>query len=243
MEIVRTGRFCLFLTPIPGLNIVDTIHLDERNIEDAVSEVRALLRERGRFQAAWVVSPSSKPTDLKPRLLALGMTPFEHAPFEPSFTAMAIVSPPNREAPGDVDVREASTHDDMDAFSDVEQEALGITADEWRPMREMRHLAFDLQQQGRFPVCFFLALHRGEPVGAALGSLLDSGINLSGGTVVPEARGIGVYTALVNARWAAAVERDTPALTVQAGKMSRPILERLGFTPLATSMNFCDQFA
>ena len=118
-----------------------------------------------------------------------------------------------------------------------------MTADEWRPMREMRHLAFDVQQQGRFPVCFFLALHGGEPVGAALGSLLDAGINLSGGAVVPEARGIGVSTALVNARRAAAVRRDTPALTVQAGKMSRPILERLGFTPLATSINLCDQFA
>ena len=243
MEIVRTGRFCLFLTPIPGLNIVETIRLDESDVEDAVSEVRRLLRERGRFQAAWSVMPSSTPADLEPRLLSLGMTPYKHATFEPFFTAMAIVSPPNRASPSDVEVREVCTHDDMDAFSDVEQEALGITAEEWMPMREMRHLAFDVQQQGRLPVCFFLALHRGEPVGAALGSLLDAGINLSGGAVVPEARGIGVYTALVNARWAAAVQRDTPALTVQAGKMSRPILERLGFTPLATSINLCDQFA
>jgi hypothetical protein len=38
-----------------------------------------------------------------------------------------------------------------------------------------------------------------------------------------------VYRSLVRARWDYAVERGTPALTVQAGRMSRPILERLGF--------------
>jgi hypothetical protein len=33
----------------------------------------------------------------------------------------------------------------------------------------------------------------------------------------------------VLARWDLAVERGTPALTVQAGRMSRPICERMGF--------------
>ena len=42
-------------------------------------------------------------------------------------------------------------------------------------------------------------------------------------------RGRGVYRSLVQARWDWAVELGTPALTVQAGRMSRPILERLGF--------------
>jgi hypothetical protein len=42
-------------------------------------------------------------------------------------------------------------------------------------------------------------------------------------------RGRGVYRALVRARWDAAVAHDTHALTVTAGRMSRPILERLGF--------------
>jgi hypothetical protein len=42
-------------------------------------------------------------------------------------------------------------------------------------------------------------------------------------------RGRGIYRALVRARWDEAERRGTPALVVQAGKMSRPILERLGF--------------
>jgi hypothetical protein len=47
--------------------------------------------------------------------------------------------------------------------------------------------------------------------------------------VRPEARGRGAYRALVRARWDDAAERGTPALTVHAGALSRPILERLGF--------------
>jgi hypothetical protein len=38
----------------------------------------------------------------------------------------------------------------------------------------------------------------------------------------------------VRARWDAAVERGTPALVVQAGRMSRPILDRLGFRTVCT---------
>jgi GNAT superfamily N-acetyltransferase len=69
----------------------------------------------------------------------------------------------------------------------------------------------------------------------------DAGVNLFGGSVLPEARGRGVYRALVQARWEAAVARGTPALTVQASRMSRPICERLGFVFVAPVRVFVDQ--
>ena len=50
-----------------------------------------------------------------------------------------------------------------------------------------------------------------------------------GGAVLPEARGRGVYRALVRARWDHTVECGTPLLVVQAGDMSGPILTSLGF--------------
>jgi hypothetical protein len=50
---------------------------------------------------------------------------------------------------------------------------------------------------------------------------------------LPEARGRGAFRALVRARWDEAVRRGKPTLLVGAGKMSRPILERLGFATLA----------
>jgi GNAT superfamily N-acetyltransferase len=58
------------------------------------------------------------------------------------------------------------------------------------------------------------------------------GLVLNGSSVLPEARGRGAYRALVAARWARAVELEKPALVVQAGSMSRPILERCGFQPI-----------
>jgi GNAT superfamily N-acetyltransferase len=72
--------------------------------------------------------------------------------------------------------------------------------------------------------------------------VMPSGINLSGSSVLPAARGRGVYRALVAARWDEAVERHLPALTVQAGVMSAPILERLGFESVGTQLVLCDRF-
>ena len=47
----------------------------------------------------------------------------------------------------------------------------------------------------------------------------------------------------MRARWDEAVERGTPALVVQAGQMSRPILERLGFATVCTVRAFLDAYA
>jgi GNAT superfamily N-acetyltransferase len=55
------------------------------------------------------------------------------------------------------------------------------------------------------------------------------GLLLGGSAVLPAARGRGAYRALVAARWAEAVTLGKPALVVQAGAMSRPILESCGF--------------
>ena len=57
-----------------------------------------------------------------------------------------------------------------------------------------------------------------------------------------DARGRGAYRALVRARWDAAVERGTPALTVMAGSMSAPILDRLGFATVGEGDGLEDRF-
>jgi GNAT superfamily N-acetyltransferase len=88
----------------------------------------------------------------------------------------------------------------------------------------------------------FLALVDGEIVGLGRAILADAGVNLGGGSVRPDRRGRGVYRALVRARWDVAVARGTPALTVQAGRMSRPILERAGFELVAQQHCLVDRF-
>jgi hypothetical protein len=51
------------------------------------------------------------------------------------------------------------------------------------------------------------------------------------------------YRALLVARWEAAVARGTPALTVQADRMSKPIVERLGFREVGQVRVYIDDVA
>jgi len=48
---------------------------------------------------------------------------------------------------------------------------------------------------------------------------------------------------MIRARWDLAVERGTPALTVQAGQMSRPVLESSGFSVIAAAKMYVDDLA
>jgi hypothetical protein len=66
---------------------------------------------------------------------------------------------------------------------------------------------------------------------------------LMGGSTLPAARGRGVYTSLVHARWDATVARGVPRLAVSAGRMSGPILERLGFEPIGKVVLLRDSLA
>jgi GNAT superfamily N-acetyltransferase len=88
----------------------------------------------------------------------------------------------------------------------------------------------------------FVALVDGRIVGSGTAVYLDGAVTLNGGAVLPEARGRGVYRALVRARWEDAVERGTPALVTQAGRMSAPILLRLGFREIARIHVLIDRF-
>src|SRR5207302_9031519 len=78
----------------------------------------------------------------------------------------------------------------------------------------------------------YLAYLAGEPVGFGRAVFAPWAALLLGGATRPEARGRGVYTALVHARWRETVERGVPRVVVSAGPMSAPILEKLGFRSL-----------
>jgi len=74
-----------------------------------------------------------------------------------------------------------------------------------------------------------LAFVDGRPVGFAMSAVAPEGLLLGGSGVLASARGRGAYRALLSARWESAVALGTPVLVIQAGMMSRPILERCGF--------------
>ena len=239
-ERVLSARYCLIVTPMPTLNFVEPLDLPPSEATDAVAEVRALLRARDRHQAAWFVDTS--PPDLHEQLIAFGMTPYTDAPLEPRSTCMALTRRPTGTTSPEIVVRQAVDRDDFVAVGKMSATVFGVTGADRDGLIEGMLARFELQKQGLTKMSTYLALIDGELVGEAQALVMPSGINLSGSSVLPAARGRGVYRALVSARWDEAMERDLSALTVQAGAMSAPILQRLGFETVGTQLVLCDRF-
>jgi len=239
---VITDRYILVATPMPSVNFVERIRVEPDQLVETVTEVRETLRGLGRRQAAWTAGPSSRPTDLEERLHELGMTPYEDSPLEPTCTCMALVEPPDLPDDPRIVVEAVETLEQLRLATELETGAIGLSDEDAAAVVEGLETRFRLQQEGRSAHRVSIAYLDGVAVGIGRSLLLDAGINLSGAIVLPEARSRGVYRALVASRWQDAVERGTPALTVQAGTMSRPILERLGFVTVAVQSLLCDRF-
>jgi GNAT superfamily N-acetyltransferase len=165
---------------------------------------RAVARARSVPRVEWWLGPSSPP-GAADELLAAGLVPDE----TPILIGMTCTTPPP-EVPG-VEVRPA----DVEEVAAIEHAVWGGEA---RPARA-EHPSIHL----------FAALVDGRVAGVGRAVDMQDGIGLMGGAVLPEYRGRGAYRALVRARWELAVERGTPTLVVQAGAMSAPVLDGLGF--------------
>lgn len=97
----------------------------------------------------------------------------------------------------------------------------------------MRHEMVETPDQ----TSIFVAYLDDQPVGAAWLYYTDGSDfgSLFGGSVRQEYRGRGVYGALLAARAREARERGRRFLMIDAGPMSQPIVEALGFVPLDQS--------
>jgi GNAT superfamily N-acetyltransferase len=202
--------------------------LEEAEVPRAVSAVREFLRLEGRQTGVWFVPEAASPGDLTERLRRLGMRPDDEPPGEPRAAALVAVRPPTA-GPTNLVVRPPETYEEFLAGEQVATAAFQM-AD------EMRH-AFEERAEQVWPfltaggaVAAFIATLDGEIIASAGAHFGRAAVHLTGAATRPDRRGLGAYTALVRARWDAAVSRGSPVLTVSAGAMSRPILERLGFS-------------
>jgi GNAT superfamily N-acetyltransferase len=198
-----------------------------RFAEDAtdrrLDEIRAWFRDRGRVEYMWMIGPSATPSDLVERLIARGAW---REPGDPVSTAMVLRREPPP-IPHGIEVRRvASLADHEQAMRIVLGEA---TQEQWAATRAGLEAAWE-EARADDQMYGYLAWRDGEPVAMGQMVWLDTGIAyLGGATTLPAARGRGAFRALVRARWDDAVRRGTSVMVVQAGAMSRPILERLGF--------------
>lgn len=226
---IQTATFTLALAPSGTISAVSGVRTSARELEDTLAEVRRLARQEGYTRTAWNVGPSARPTGLAKMLVERGFVPATRPPLEPEATAMALVHAPPPPPEG-VEARRVRDLDEylqawrigLEAFNASEEDVAGWLA-----------VAPELWKQQDWVDRFaYIALIDERPVGFALALAGPCGLLLGGSGVLEGQRGRGAYRALLAARWIEAVRLGKPALVIQAGAMSRPILERSGFESL-----------
>jgi GNAT superfamily N-acetyltransferase len=225
---VFNDRFVLWMgrADQPGWNVAQRFRISADELDGVRAEIHELLRARGRTACSWEVGSNATPPDLVERLHALGLV--DDSP-DPLAIGMVLRRPPAA-APPDVEVRRALTRDELMTAERIAAAAFGDGVEDFEPP----------PPREENPI--YLAYLDGEPVARASAAVSEHGVSLFGGATIPEARGRGAYRALVAARWDEAVRRGTPLLVTQAGRMSRPILARLGFEEVCEIRILIDRF-
>ena len=236
-----TEAWCVLVTAMPALTFVERVRTTPEEAATVVEDVRDVLRAHGRTSAAWSLDTVGQ-ADVLTALRAQGLVDYDLPLLEPTFAAMALTTAPSGTGGAHVDVRRAETLEEYLAVGRMASDVFGLTGADREGMIESMGRRHPMERDGRSHMRQYVAFVGSELVGEAQSSELDAGSNLSGSSVLPAARGRGVYRALVQARWDDAVVRGRPALTVQAGAMSRPILERLGFVTVAEMTVLRDSF-
>lgn len=227
-RLVRVDGVAVLLSAGMPMALVLPERVADRAVEATLAAVRDLLRVDGTPQGIWLVPEDADPADLTDRLLRAGLTPNDRPPFEPRGAAMAIVEPP---PPGPLDVaaHRVRSYDEYIGAQEAAADAFGMDAEMRAAFADRAERLWEFEREGG-PSATFVATLGGEVAGLGNAWFGPAAVYLRGSGVRPRYRGRSVYRALVRARWEAAVEAGVPALTVGAGQMSRPALERLGFS-------------
>jgi GNAT superfamily N-acetyltransferase len=230
---VLTEQYCLILGPVLSFTLVSRLRVKPSEVASVLADVRTHVATHDHREAAWWVGSSATPPDLVDRLLAHGLVPAERPGWEAHATSMALADAP-ADAPPGIEARRVAGLDEFRRAAAVSHSVFESSDEDRREWDAIAEQRFTAERAGHGPRSY-IAYMDGHPVGAALGwvSLNCPAVLMIGGSVLPDARGRGVYRALVRARWDDAVSAGIPALCTHAGHMSRPILERLGFRPVA----------
>jgi GNAT superfamily N-acetyltransferase len=237
-ERIERDGYLLVLDPFPTAQIVEPIDVTPEGVEKAVESARRIARERHKSVLAWWVGPDWH--HLEEQLEAAGLANDDTPGLEAVENAMVLLEPPRTRVAEGVAVKATETYEEfvaalqvgMEAFDFPEAMRTGALAEAPERWEEYTTPSNPGRQ--------FIASIDGRIIGTAYAVLGSAGVNLFGGSVLEEARGLGVYQALIAARWEAAVARGTPALTVQAGRMSKPIVEKLGFVGVGQAHIYVD---
>jgi GNAT superfamily N-acetyltransferase len=221
-------NFTLALSPTPTRSGVSRVRTTADDLDATIAEVRAFLREHGYVACAWYIGPSCRPVGIAKLLAERGFVPATGPALEPHYTAMVLTGPPpaGPPTPG-VEARVVHTCDEYVRAFRAGLTSIGESEEAIAKWIEAAPAGWE--HENGIAKMTHIAFADGNVAGVGMVSYGASAVLLGGGAVLPAFRGRGVYRALVASRWRAAVEMGKPALTVHAGAMSRPILERCGF--------------
>jgi GNAT superfamily N-acetyltransferase len=201
--------------------------LDESTADTAIARQVAYFASLGR-EFEWKLYGHDRPGDLGGRLRAAGFRPEED---ETLMVAEIHGLATGVELPGGVRLRPVAGPADVALAADVHEQVFGSHGSRLR----QRMLAQLTGSPGTFSAV--LAMAGDEPVSAARMEIHPGTgfAGLWGGGTVAAWRGRGIYRALVAHRARLAAEHGCRYLQVDASSLSRPILQRLGFTALTTT--------
>jgi ketosteroid isomerase-like protein len=210
----------------PGSNEVGGAHWTPEEADAKIEEMLAYHRERG-LGFHWEVSTFDKPADLPARLERHG---FVQAGYS---AVMARVGLDHLE---DIPVNPDVEIDLVDGSSDdAIEDAIRIVAtcfsipdeqmDQWRPGWYERIKDPKVREEE----LFFLARLDGKPVGTGRVHFKAGTGHLTSGATLPEYRSRHVYSTMLRWRLEQACTRGYSIVTIDAGPMSRRVVERYGF--------------
>lgn len=231
-ERLETGRFTLCMGADAGSNTVQRQRFSAEEVDEVLEEARSLLRSRGRYKTQWEIGSHAEPRSLPDLLLKRGLKQDR----DPYAVALVLKSEPPP-GPAGITARRIETFDEFVAANHVQAQGFGMSPGEELDDRETL-----MQRWRQSPNLMHAAWLDGVMVSAGISAPTPHGILLYGGATLPSARGRGAYRALIRARWDEAAALGTPALFTQAGSMSRPILQRIGFEAVGHVHMLLDEF-
>jgi len=200
--------------------------LTAETADAAIAAQRAYFTHRG-TPVEWKYYDYDSPADLPARLLAAGFVPDDEEVMliaETAAISPAVVLP--------VGVRLVPVTDEagVEAMMAVRDRAFRDD-----PPGELHERLLAQLREAPEALGMVVAMAGDEPVAASRVEFVPGTdfAGLWGGGTVPEWRGRGIFRAMVAYRAGLAAERGYRYLQVDALPTSRPILERLGFEPIA----------
>ena len=201
--------------------------LDPGGLDDAVQAQIAYFSRIG-HELEWKVYTHDRPADLRERLAAYGFT----AGDPEALMVLDLEALPDK-------LHRRLRHpirriSEPDQLTDVLAVQTAVWEDDYSWLID--ELAAELRAA---PESLSIYVADIAGVAGAVGWIRFDGrrafASLWGGSTLQEQRGHGLYTDLLAVRAQEALQRGVRFLTIDAGPMSRPIVERLGFTVLSYS--------